>query len=159
MSSTGRRSCSDNKTLAAGNVVEDHDPVAGAISLDALADGGDDTGGFVSEDAGSGMGAGGDLLEVGATDAAGVDADEEFSGTDLGYGDCLQADIVHAAVDSCLHGRGNRQRMTFDRMLSGILFNPGHRSILDDVGRGFVSKPEDGCSRVTGVGRVCGSVP
>ena len=40
-------------------------------ALDAFADGGDDAGDFVAEDAGRGMGAGVDLFEVGAADAAG----------------------------------------------------------------------------------------
>jgi hypothetical protein len=44
-----------------------------------------------------------------------------------------------------LHGRGDRVRMTFDRILSG----KGHRDILDDGRREIASKREWGCSMVT----------
>jgi hypothetical protein len=87
--------------------------------LDAFADGGDDAGGFVSEDAGSGMRACGNLFEVGAANAAGMDADQHFAGADFGDGDGLDADVVDAAVDGGLHGRGDRVRISFDRVLSG----------------------------------------
>src|ERR1035438_2888684 len=81
------------KALSARDVMEDHDTGAGTVVLYAFADCGDDAGGFVSEDAGCGMGTGGNLLEVGAADAAGVDADEHFSSTDLGNGQGLHADV------------------------------------------------------------------
>ena len=88
--------------------MENHYAIAGAIVVNVLADSGDDAGSFVSEDARRGMGAGGNLLEVGAADAAGVNADENFSGTDFGDGDSFEADVVHAAVDCGQHGRRNR---------------------------------------------------
>jgi hypothetical protein len=50
------------EALAARDVVEDHDTVAGAVSVDAFANGRYYTGGFVPEDAGGGVGAGGDLF-------------------------------------------------------------------------------------------------
>ena len=68
---------------------------------------------------GRGMGAGGNLLEVGAADAAGVNADENFLGTDFGDGDSFRADIVHAAVNGGEHGRRDRACVRFDRILSG----------------------------------------
>jgi hypothetical protein len=86
-----------------------------------------------------------------------VYANQQLSEADLGYGDAFQADIVHAAIDGGLHGRGNRQGMTFDRKLSGILSSHGHRAILDDFETGVASKQEDGVPMGNGVGRVCGS--
>jgi hypothetical protein len=118
------------KTLAARDVVEDHDPVARAVRLDAFANRYYYAGGFVSEDAGGGMGAGGNLLEVCTADAAGVHADEHFAGTDLGDGHSFDADVVHAAIDSRLHGGGDRMQLSFDRKLSG----KSHYFILDDAG-------------------------
>lgn len=118
------------ETLSTRNVVEDHDAVAGAVVTDTLAHGGDDAGGFVSEDARSGVRAGGNFLEVGAANAAGVDADEEFSGTDGGDGDSFEADVVYAAINGGLHGCGDRAGVSLDCRLSG----KGHRAILDDVG-------------------------
>ena len=54
--------------------MEDHDTVAELEVGDAFANGGDNAGSFVSEDARSRVGPGGNLLEIGATDAAGVHA-------------------------------------------------------------------------------------
>ena len=67
----------------------------------------------MSEDARGGMGAGGNLLEVGAANAAGMDADEHLSGTDLRDGDGFEADIIDAAVDGGLHGGGDGMRSEF----------------------------------------------
>src|SRR5438477_10529205 len=63
------------KTLAARDVMEDHHAVAGAIVLDAFSGCSDYAGGFMPKDAGRGMRTGRNFLEVGATDAAGVNAD------------------------------------------------------------------------------------
>jgi hypothetical protein len=87
------------KTLAAGNVVEDHDPVAGTVILHAFADGSDRAGSFVSENARGRVGTRGNLLQVGAAYAAGVDADQHFSSAYFGDGDRFHADVIHAAVD------------------------------------------------------------
>jgi hypothetical protein len=100
-------------------VVEDHDAVTGTVRLDGLAYRGDNAGGLVSEDAGGGMGAGENFFEVGSANAAGVNADEQLAGADLGDGDGFQADIVYTAVDRSLHGRGDRILESFDRVLSG----------------------------------------
>src|ERR1700739_313428 len=75
------------KTVTAGNVMKDHHPVAGTVLRDALADRGYYAGGFVSEDARGGMGAGRNLLQIGAADSARVHADQHFAGTDFGDGD------------------------------------------------------------------------
>ena len=86
------------------------------------------------------MGAGGNLFQIGTADTAGVNADQDLSGADSGNGDRFETDVVHAAVDGGLHGRGDRVRKIFNRILSGN----SHRSILDDLSRGFASKQEDG---------------
>jgi len=118
------------ETLAARNVVEDHDAVAGAKVADALADGGDNAGGFVSENSRGGVRAGRNLLEVGAANAAGVNADKEFSWADSGDRNGFEADVVYAAIDRSLHGRWNRAWVGLDSILS----DEGHQAILDDVG-------------------------
>jgi hypothetical protein len=100
-------------------MVEDHDPITRAEGFDSFADGGDYAGGLVSEDARGGMRAGGDLLQVRATDATGVHSNQHFSWADLGNWNGLEADIVDAAVHRSLHGRGDRMQMGFDRKLSG----------------------------------------
>jgi len=64
------------------------------------------------------MRAGGDLFQVGATDPAGMDADEEFSGADHGNGDRFQANVVHTAINGGLHGCGDRARVSLDRRRS-----------------------------------------
>ena len=76
--------------------MENHHTVAGPVVLHALADRCDYARGFVSEDAGGGVGACGYLFKVGAADAAGVDADQHLSRADFGYRDVLQADIIHS---------------------------------------------------------------
>ncbi len=58
----------------------------------------------MAEDAGGGVGSGGDFLEVGAADAAGVDFDQDFAGADFGDGDGFEADVVDAAIDGGQHG-------------------------------------------------------
>ncbi len=59
------------------------------------------------------------FLEVGAADAAGVNADEQLSGGDCGHGNRFEADVVDSAIDGGQHGRGNRLAMVFDCELSG----------------------------------------
>ena len=86
------------------------------------------------------MGAGGNLFEVGAADAAGVNANQHLAGADRWDRDSFQANIVYAAVDGGLHGRGNGSRVGFERILSSY----GHEFILDDVGGWFVSNQWDG---------------
>ena len=83
--------------------MKDHDPIARSVIGDAFADGGYDSGSFVSEDARCRMRSGGNLLEVGAADAAGVDADEHFARADRGHRNCFEADVVDAAVDRSVH--------------------------------------------------------
>jgi hypothetical protein len=99
--------------------MEDHHTVAGAIVLDAFSGCSDYAGGFMPKDAGRGMRTGGNLFEVGATDAAGVDADEHFSNAYFGNGDGLQADVVYAAVHRSQHGGRDGARVRFERKLSG----------------------------------------
>ncbi len=103
--------------------MEDHDAIAGAISADAFADRGNFAGRLVSEDARRGMRASGNFFEVGAADSTGVHADEHFTGANRGDGDGFEADIVHAAVNGGLHGRGDSVQGSFDAELS----SNGHR--------------------------------
>ena len=66
-------------TIAAGDVVEDHDPVAELIIGNIVTERGDDPGGLMSKDARRRVRAGGDLLQIGAADAAGVDPDQDLA--------------------------------------------------------------------------------
>ena len=123
------------ETLATRNVVKDHDAIATAVVVDLFTDCGNDAGGFVSKDARGGVGACGNLLEVGAADAAGVDADEHLAGADRGDGDGFEADVVHAAIHGGLHGCWDGLWKALDHGWSGN----GHEVILDDVGEEMAS--------------------
>ena len=52
------------------------------------------------------MRAGGNLLQVGSADAAGVYPDQDLAGPDLRDRNGLQTNVVDAAIDGGLHGRG-----------------------------------------------------
>ena len=93
--------------LAAGDVVEDYDAIAGRELTHSGANRRDHSRGFVAEDARSGMRSGGDLLQVGATDAAGMDPQQQLSGADLRDGNSFEADVVYSAVNRRQHGGGN----------------------------------------------------
>jgi hypothetical protein len=69
-----------------------------------------------------------------------MDADQHFSGANFWNGDGFQADVVYAAVNRRLHGRGDRVRVSFDRKLSGVLSSQAHYDILDDAVREIASK-------------------
>ena len=106
---------------AAGDVVEGH----GAVSLfpggNVLADGCDRAGHFVAEDAGGVVGAGVDFFQVGAADAAGVDAQEDFAWAQSGQGHGFDADVVGGSVDGGLVvGR------EFGGLLRGRINGDGH---------------------------------
>ena len=94
-------------TLAAGNVVVDHHAIAESEPGYAQAHFDNGSSHFMAEDAGSGVGAGMDFLQIGAADAAGGNLDQQFSGADFGHRHGLHADLVHAAIDGGTHGGGN----------------------------------------------------
>jgi hypothetical protein len=87
--------------------MKDDDAVAGLKNVDAGADGGDYSGGFVAKDAGRGVRSGGDFFEVSATDAAGVDFEQKFARADGGDWNGFEANIIDAAVHSGKHGGGD----------------------------------------------------
>jgi hypothetical protein len=97
----------------------------------------------VTENAGGGVRTRGNLLEISPTDSAGVNPQQHFAVADLGYGDGLKADVVHATINRSLHSRGDRVVMALDSNLSG----DAHNGILDDVGAGLFQ-----------IGKVCASV-
>ena len=99
--------------------MKDHHAIARTVAANVRANGGDGAGGFVAEDAGSGMGSGGNFLEVGAADAAGMDADENFFSANFGDRNSFRADVVHAVVDGGQHGRRDRACVRIERILSG----------------------------------------
>ena len=61
----------------------------------------------MAEDARGGVRTGGNLLQIGAADAAGVHPNQDFARADLRNRNGLQADVVDAAIDRRLHGRGD----------------------------------------------------
>ena len=73
----------------------------------------------MAEDARRGMRSGGNLLKVGAANTAGVNAQEQFAGTDYGHGNGFEANVIHATVNGGKHGRRNRLASIFYRDLSG----------------------------------------
>jgi len=103
----------------ARDMVEDHDTIACLKVGYALADCSDNTRGFMAEDAGGGMRAGGDFFQVRSADAATVNADEYFSGVDGRNRNGLHAYVVLTVIDGGEHGGGNRPVSFFQRDLSG----------------------------------------
>jgi hypothetical protein len=91
--------------LAAGYVMKNHDPVAGSEAGNPGANSGNHAGSLVAEDTGSGVRSGGDLFQIGAADATGVDADEQLSGADLRDRYGFQTDVVDSPVNRSQHGR------------------------------------------------------
>src|SRR5262249_10313325 len=110
------------------DMVEHHDAVAGLVLAHVLADGGYHTRRFMAEDPRRRVGTGGDFLEIGATDPAGVHADQNLAGPDRRYGHRFHADVVDAAVHGGVHGGWNRFWIGLDRVLPGY----GHRRIVND---------------------------
>jgi len=93
--------------LAAGDVVENYDAIAGRELTHSGANRRDHSRGFMAEDARSGMRSGGDLLKVRATNPAGVNPQQQLSGADLRDGNSLKADVVYSAVNGRQHSGGN----------------------------------------------------
>src|SRR5438067_11766230 len=89
--------------LTARDVVEDHDPVAGGELRDSLAGGSNGSGGFMAEDSRHGVRSGSDLLQVSTANAAGMDLEQDFAATDLGYRNGFEPHVVLAAVDGGSH--------------------------------------------------------
>jgi hypothetical protein len=102
------------KTFSAGNVMKDNDAVIYAEFFNTLADGGNYTCSFVSENAGRGVGAESDFFEVGAADAAGVNANQDLARADGGDWDSFDANVILAAIDSGLHSGWNYRSGFFD---------------------------------------------
>ena len=104
----------------------------------------------MSEDAGSGMRAGSDFLQVGTADAAGMNPQQQFAGANLGNGHSFHADIVNATIDGRLHGSGNRPC----KIVHGVLSGDGHNSTLMKPGAYSLQKgihgPAVGDSAVRG---------
>ena len=103
----GKSSMAASVAFEAGHVVMQRDAVADFEFSDTFADLDDGAGGFVAENAGRRNGSILDFFDVGRTDAAGGDFDQEIAGLDLGYRQRFDSQIVWAPIDDCLHGRRN----------------------------------------------------
>lgn len=86
--------------------MEDHHPVAGTEAFDSLSDRDNCARSLVPEDAGRGVGAGANLLEVRSTDAAAGNPEQRFSRPDRRRRNLLDTNVVDAAVDCGLHHAG-----------------------------------------------------
>jgi hypothetical protein len=100
-------------------VVEDNDSIAGSEVSYVRADCGHHAGGFMAEDAGGGVRAGSDFFEIGATDAASVDPEQEFSRTNFWDWNSFKPHVAYTAVDGGQHGGWDRMAAVVDRDLSG----------------------------------------
>src|SRR5258706_7120008 len=110
--------------------MKDYDSVAGREFLSPSAYRRNFARGFMAEDARCRMRAGSNLLEVRATDAAGMHAKQQLSRSDLRNGNGFEADVVCTAVDGGEHGRWNRLAAVVDGDLSG---NAHLRYALDEI--------------------------
>jgi hypothetical protein len=84
-------------------MVKDHNPLANLELIDSPANGCNDACGFMPKDARGGVGAGVDLLEIGAANTTGVNLDEDFACADFGNGNSFDAHVVDAAINSSAH--------------------------------------------------------
>ena len=84
-----------------------HHAIAEFVADNVFADSGNYSGSFMAKDARGRMRTGGNLLEISAADAAGVDPNQDFSRTDLWDWDGLQPDVVNPAIHRRLHGCGD----------------------------------------------------
>jgi hypothetical protein len=96
---------------------------------DSRANSRDHSGGFVAEDPRGGVGSGGDFLEIGAADPAGMDPEQEFTGANLRHRNRLQADIVDCPVNGGQHGC----RDGLFLVIYCELFDNCHRRSLDEI--------------------------
>jgi hypothetical protein len=99
------------EAIAAGNVVEKDDAIAGNVFSNAIPGSHDDAGGLVAVDAGRREQVVLDFLQIGMTDTTGFDADEKLAGTDGGGFDALDSYSAVADIDGRSHGVRYRLRL------------------------------------------------
>src|SRR5579871_2992962 len=104
------------EALLAGNMVKHDHAVAGCVTRDARADGGDHPRCFMPIDAGRCKQVVRDLLEVGVADAACFDTNQYLAWADLRDGNGFYLDSARAFIDRRLHraqtrGCGNQTRI------------------------------------------------
>ena len=87
----------------AGNVMMECDPVADTKIADAISDFDNCPGRFVPKNSGRRNSAILDLFDIGGTDSAGGDFDEQFPRGDFRNWQCLDIDLVDAAIDRRAH--------------------------------------------------------
>jgi hypothetical protein len=96
----------------------DH-PIAGGKLAHVSANGGDLSGGFMSEDAGGRVGTGGNLFKVGTADATAMHSQKNFTVANLRDCNGLQPNVIDAAVNRSSHVGGNRASFLMNRELIG----------------------------------------
>ena len=105
--------------LAAWNVMEDHDSIAGLELTHSFAHRSNLARSFMTENSRRGMRSSGDLLQIGATNSAGVYPKQQFASAYFGHGYCFQANVVDSSIDGSQHRGGNGPLSFVDRELSG----------------------------------------
>src|SRR2546430_747861 len=105
--------------LAAWDVVEDHDSIAGLEITRSIAHSRNLARSLVTENARRRMGSSGNLLQICATNSAGVYPKQQLAGANLGHRHRFQANVVGAPVNGGHHRRGNRSLFFLDGELSG----------------------------------------
>lgn len=104
-----------------------------------VADEGNGSGCFVSEDARRGNQAIVNLFEIGSANAARPDTYQDFARTDFRHRNRLDLDSVNAAIDSGTHGFGNHGKFGFlisnlKAILAGIIARQGQQKSIAAVG-------------------------
>jgi hypothetical protein len=107
------------------DVVKDHAAVSGREALDIFPRRDHDTRGLMAEYARRRMRTSMNFFEVGAADAAGLDAQEYLSGADRRYGHGFYANVVDAAINRSLHDRG-QMHLPCSRVFSANLGSGSH---------------------------------
>ena len=89
--------------IEARDVMKEAHPIPNRIAVHPLSDFGHDSCGLVAVDPRAGQQVILDLLQVSVADAASLDPDEQFAGTNRRHGDRLGNDTLPAAVDRGSH--------------------------------------------------------
>src|SRR4029077_202050 len=103
------------ETFAARDMMENDNPVSRLKVADSRTHGRNYARRLVAKDPRRRMRAGSDLLQVSATNSAGVYPQQDLTRADPGYRDGLHANIVYPAIDRRLHAGRNAARVFLHR--------------------------------------------
>jgi len=118
-------------------VMKDHYPVTDTKFCNIVTDGSYYPRGLMAENAGCGVGSGGDFFEVGAADTAGMNPNQDLASPNLRDRNSLQPYLVDAPIYRRCHGRGDpllpdSAKLCRDRHSEiALRLKPGARSALE----------------------------